>query len=66
MKKSKFVHWLEKRSFTINEFIELVKRDRTTVWNWRKGLKRPHPKTMRKIRDITNGEVFDPEDLVDK
>lgn len=66
MKQSKFVHWLKKRSLTINEFLELINSNRTTLWNWRHGIRRPHPKTMRKIRDVTDGEVFNPEDLIDK
>lgn len=63
---SKFKDWIYEKGFTVNEVVELLKVHRSNIFKWTKGIKRPGPKSMHKIKILTKGAFSRPEDLWDE
>ena len=62
---SKIKDWVYDQGLLLQEFCDMVGVHRTMIYLWRKGKKRPGPRTMMKIKEITKGAINSPKDLLD-
>ena len=58
--------WLFKHRLPITYFAAVLKIDRSYVHKWMKGKRTPSDKIMKKIREISMGQVLTQDDLKDK
>lgn len=49
--------WIKKKGMSYKEFNELMNIERTTLYNWIKGIKTPSSSNMEKIKLFTKGKV---------
>lgn len=54
---NKLARYLKRHKMSDVAFAELIGVTRMSVYNYRKGLRRPSAEVMRKIRDVTGGKV---------
>jgi len=58
--------WLFKRRITVMALARLLSMNRGAIHHWMSGRNKPSAKNLKKIRDITQGEVSTSEQFLDK
>lgn len=61
----KLREWLFRHRMSVTSFAKVVKTGRVYIHHWMRGVK-PSEQKMRRVREITNGEVDTFQDLLDE
>jgi transcriptional regulator with XRE-family HTH domain len=64
--QSKFRKWLYDNGYSVEHFANKIGVGRSSVQNWLAGRAKPRVDLMKKVRQITNGQISKVEDIVEK
>jgi transcriptional regulator with XRE-family HTH domain len=65
MSKPSFKQWIYDKGYTLKDLAATIDVDRTTLYLWMKGKRKPFPSHMMRIKILSKGLFTHPEDLTD-